>query len=155
MEVPPPPPGCLIWRHKVVWHDFQSVYVIIRFIPVKRNFRTCMKIVRVNFWKEFCMAIQNFVVSVYHCQKETLWVKIWNEMESLFPAQSNISFLRVHFLPHASICPIRFVKLRGTVNFQCPERQYYIILNVPRRPGYVCTYVCLLLPQYWIECILS
>ena len=118
---------CLIWRRKVVWHDFQSVNVIIRFISVKRNFRTCMKIVRLNFWNEFCVAIQNLRVSVDHCQQENLWVKIWNEMESLFPALSNISFLwRVHFLAHASICPIRLVKLRGTVNFQCPERQYYI-----------------------------
>ena len=74
------------------------------------------------------MAIQNLRVSVDHCQQENFYlkrVKIWNEMESLFPAQSNISFLwRVHFLAHASICPIRLVKLRGTVNFQRPERQY-------------------------------
>ena len=40
--------------------------------------------------------------------------------------RSRRSFWRVHFLAHASISPIRLVKLRGTVNFQRPERQYYI-----------------------------
>ena len=32
-----------------------SVDVIIWFLPVKRNFRTGMKIARVNFWSEFCI----------------------------------------------------------------------------------------------------
>ena len=52
-----------------------------------------------------------------------------------FPAsQSNISFLwRVHFSAHESICPIRLVKLRRTVDFQRPKRQY------PERPKPVST----------------
>ena len=49
------------------------------------------------------------------------------EMESLFPvsqpaSHSNISFLwRVHFPAHGSICPIRLVKLRGTIDFNVPR----------------------------------
>ena len=52
-----------------------------------------------------------------------------------YPAsQSNISFpWRVHFSGHASICPIGLVKLRGTVHFQRPKREY------PERPRPVYT----------------
>ena len=96
------------------------------------------------------MAIQNVRVSGAHCQQENFYisqVKIRNEMEKsplalaktqvwrrswrirrlhYFPAsQSNIPFLcKVHFSAHASICPIRLVKLRGTVDFQRPKRQH-------------------------------
>ena len=46
-----------------------------------------------------------------------------------FPAsQSNISTLSSTFSAHASTCPIRLVKLRGTVDLQRPKRQY------PKRP---------------------
>ena len=46
-----------------------------------------------------------------------------------FPAsQSNISTLWSTFSAHASTCPIRLIKLRGTVDFQRPKRQY------PERP---------------------
>ena len=55
-----------------------------------------------------------------------------------FPAsQSNISTLWSTFSAHASACPIRLVKLRGTVDFQRPKRQY------PERPRPVSTvYFC-------------
>ena len=86
------------------------------------------------------MAIQNLRESVADCQQENFYlkrVKIWNEMEKSliqgrrlqrFPASQPIKYFislwRVHFLAHTSICPIRLVKLRGTVDFQRPKRQY-------------------------------
>ena len=48
-----------------------------------------------------------------------------------FPATQPIKYfisLEGTFSAHASICPIRLVKLRGTVDFHRPKRQY------PERP---------------------
>ena len=45
-------------------------------------------------------------------------------LHDFLASQSNISTLWSTFLAHASTCPIRLVKLRGTVDFQRPKRQY-------------------------------
>ena len=89
-----------------------------------------MKIVRVNFLNEFVMAIQNFRVSVDGSSVSAGKLlpkvkKIWKLV-----GQSNISFLwRVHFPAHASICPIRLVKLRDC-RFSTSQETILNILNV-------------------------
>ena len=90
-------PDCLIWKHKVLWHDL-AVVVIIRLIPVKRNLRTCMEIVRVNFWNRVIVSRKNFL----------RWVKIWNEME-----KSLIQGRGLQYFP-ASQPSKYFVSLEGT-----------------------------------------
>ena len=52
------------------------------------------------------------------------------------PANQIFQLSGVHFQRmHASTCPIRLVKLRGTVDFQRPKRQY------PERPGLLGQYL--------------
>ena len=99
-----------------------------------------MKIVRVNFLNEFFMAIQNFRVSVDHqCQQENFYLRCRElksgkgESLSSQPASQPIKYFflwRVHFPAHASICPIRLVKLHGTVDFNVLRDN----INYPERP---------------------
>ena len=53
---------------------------------------------------------------------------IQGRFHDFLASQSNISTLWSTFSAHVSTCPIRLVKLRGTVDFQRPKRQY------PERP---------------------
>ena len=49
---------------------------------------------------------------------------IQGRFHDFLTSQSNISTLWSTFSAHVSTCPIRLVKLRGTVDFQRPKRKY-------------------------------
>ena len=69
------------------------------------------------------------------CQQENFYLRWrWRWQRFFQPANQILHFSRGYiFSAHASICPIRLVKLRGTVDFHRPKRQY------PERPRPVST----------------